>query len=192
MQRQGQDLGWFCSPRGTSRCLTSVDLPYWLCEHRAWGISRLTACIPLTEAGPKVVPTTVYFVSAHSVTGNTTKCTSWWTAPVEEYSVAPLPAEVLQYHLPHITAQKPIWRLLLQQLGSRPYPRKGCDNYRANRRPHSTSSAGYLLTTTPITPPIKRKKATTHWRKTWQASILKTVLAPKISDSHRLHKDAPT
>ena len=36
----------------------------------------------------------------------TTEHTPQWTAPAEEYSVAPLPMGMLQSHLPYSTAQK--------------------------------------------------------------------------------------
>ena len=52
------------------------------------------------------------------------------------------PAGVLRSHLSHTAARKQIRGLLLQQLGSRPCPQKGCDNHRANRRPHPTPSGG--------------------------------------------------
>ena len=95
------------------------------------------------EVGLGALPT-VYFVSPHNkqVAGDTMECTSQQTSPVKEHTVAPLPAEVLQSHLPHITAQKWIWGFLLQQLGSRPHTRQGSDNHRANRRPCSISRAG--------------------------------------------------
>ena len=64
------------------------------------------------------------------------------TAPGEEHSKAPFPEGVLQSRPPHTTAQHRIWGLLLQQLGSTVCPQQVCDNHRANRRPHSTSSAG--------------------------------------------------
>ena len=47
-----------------------------------------------------------------------------------------------------------------------------------------------LVTTTPVTPPIKVIMTSTHWGETWQASILKTALAPKILNSCRLNRDA--
>lgn len=48
------------------------------------------------------------------VTGSTTEPTSWWTASLEEDTVAALPVEAPHSHLPHTTAQKPIWGLPLQ------------------------------------------------------------------------------
>ena len=81
----------------------------------------------MVEAGLRAVPKTVLCESAQWVTGNTTELTSQWTAPTEEYSVAPLPEDVLQSFLPHTTNQKQIWGCLLQQLGSRPCPQQGCD-----------------------------------------------------------------
>ena len=58
----------------------------------------------MVELGPRAV-LTVYFVK-----GDTTvkEHTSLWSALVKGYSLAPLPAVVLQYYLPHTAAQKQI------------------------------------------------------------------------------------
>lgn len=67
----------------------------------------------MVEAGLRAVPTTVYFAR---VAGDTTEHASKETAPVEEYSVAPLPAKVPQSCVLYTAAQKWIFWLLLQQL----------------------------------------------------------------------------
>ena len=49
-----------------------------------------------------------------------------------------------------------------------------------------------VLVTTPSTPPYQGDKGQHTMRKTWQASIPKTALEPKILDSHSLHRVTPT
>lgn len=49
-----------------------------------------------------------------------------------------------------------------------------------------------VFTTTQNSLPIKEIRVTIHSEKTWQASILKTALAPKILNSDRLHRGVPT
>ena len=71
-------------------------------------------CLPSqAEAGLRAVPTTVYFAR---VAGDTTEHAPKETAPVEEYSVAPLPAKVPQSCVLYTAAQKWIFWLLVQQL----------------------------------------------------------------------------
>ena len=48
-----------------------------------------------------------------------------------------------------------------------------------------------VVKTITITPPVKGIRASTHWGKTWQTSVLKIALTPKILDSHRLNRHVP-
>ena len=62
---------WAQCPRGTwANCLNS----------HSWG-------------GVRAMSKSLHFVSPHNRWQVTPECTSWWTAPVEEYSVAPLPVD---------------------------------------------------------------------------------------------------
>lgn len=144
--RQSQSPG--CSSNSGSRCSAmAIPVPdlsrsvptnpcWWHCKHSTCGTSRLIACIPTIEEGLGAVPKTVCFW-AHTRGGRQPH-----RAPVEEYSVAPLPAREFQSCLPHTTTYKQIWGLLLQQLESRPCPQQDCDNHRGKRRPRWTFSVG--------------------------------------------------
>lgn len=151
MQRWGWDLGWLYLPGWVqvcdySRfwCLTSMDLPWWFCEHSAYRIPKQTACILTAEAGQRALPNTVSFVSLQNGLTNRQHHTGHFPVDSSYGRIlngsssnrsTPVPS-------PHTTAQKWIWELLFQQLGSRPGPQQGCDNHRAKKRPHSTSRAG--------------------------------------------------
>ena len=121
----------------------SVDLGRGFCDHtRAY-------CLPFHDRGEVEdgVNSSVLCQPIQRVAGNTSTHTSQWKAPAGEGSVAPLPAGVLQSRLPHSTAQKGIWGLVHQQLGSRTCPCEDCDRHRAKRKPVSKSTANTVTTT---------------------------------------------
>ena len=125
-----------------------MDLHQWLAENNAWESPGLIASIPTVKAGPRAMPTTVYFVSSHcgqkgtqqnTFTGEQLqrRNTQWLLSQWECSNPTYLALQI------RITAKKQIWGPLLQQLRSRHQPWQGSDNHRAKGRPHSMSRAGY-------------------------------------------------
>ena len=174
---------------GRSRWWNSENLHQKLCQCSAWRISGKIASVPMAGLGSKACQ--VYFVNTENRWQVTLQSTlSQWTAPAKEYSVAPFPVGALLSHLLHIATYNRICGLLLQQLGSRTCPLQGCDSHWARRGPiqHPVQA---LVGTTPIIP-TSRDNGQCTLRKDVAASLPKTVLAPKILDSRKLHKDAPS
>lgn len=123
-----------------SQCLTSADL----CQRvHAGGIaSTAPADIqadrlhPHNGRGAGSSANNSVFLSPHK------RWQATHRAPAEDYSVAALPAGEFQSCLPHTTAYKQIWGLLLQPLERRPCPQQDCGSHRGKRRPLWTFSVG--------------------------------------------------
>ena len=96
--RWGWGLGWFHSSHGQIPMLDfsgSVLAALWAQHLR----DILADCLHSQGWGQCQQHCTLW---AH--TSDTTECISWWTAPEEEYSSAPIPAGAIQSHLPHTVA----------------------------------------------------------------------------------------
>ena len=78
---------------------------------------------------------------------------------------------------------------LLKQLGSRPHPWQVCDSH-TSKRSDTTSRQGYCHHNTSHTPYQKGDSQHTLWM--YACHDLQTVLAPRILDSHSLHRDGRT
>ena len=95
----------------------------WICfgglMKTAWGASELITGIATVEAELRAVPATVYSVSSHNG-WQVTQYTHQWTAPAEEYSLAPLPVGAFQSWLLHNTAQNQTRGLYSNNQGADP------------------------------------------------------------------------
>ena len=148
MQGLGQARVWAASTASSvSRCATTAVLgpDFSGCAHVAWWKKT-----PESHQGKLMsYPQLRWDWEQHQqectlwahTTGkrDTTEHTDRGIAPKEEYSVASLPAGVLQSHLyctiDHKHSQKSYLGPLLQQIGSRPHTWPSSDKQTAKRRP---------------------------------------------------------
>ena len=156
-----------------------MDLHWWLSEHSAWGTSGPIACTPMAEVGLMAVPTTLYAVSPHK---------RWQTTPHSALAVGQPLQRNTQWLLSQWKCSRPAYPTLQlrnrcggfysNNWGADPAPDRTVMAKEQRRRP-AQHLVQALVTTTPITPPIKGIIASTHWGKTWQAPILKKPLHQK-------------
>ena len=114
--------------------------------------------------------------------GDTTEHTHRWRASEEEYSVASLPVEVLQSHIPCTTDQEHSKETNLggSTLSTREQTPPLTGQWQSHSKSVTTQYPGYfLVTTTPVKPLIRVITASIHWGKRWQTSRLQQPLHQK-------------
>lgn len=174
------------SSHGGSRCVTTT-VPVSdsgesaLVALRAQGL-RYTwqvACILTADLGLRAVPTILYCVGLHNSWQGMPWSTSQWTAPWR--STQRLSWQENSSPTYFTSQLRNGSGAFTPTTGEGTHPREGCNNHRGQRRPCWTCSTGSGHRNTNHT--TYQGDIVQHTlRNTWQASILKTVLAPEISD----------